>query len=296
MQQKRLFIHLGLHKTGTTSLQASIFPNIEDIAYLGRAAEGGFANDVFYDAIMKFCCEPSPKRVPALRAKCLEIWMYKPVQDYLLSDEWLSSDYDGFFFGKGASWQEKISRLMTLQDELDIYFFFTERNLVEHVLSLYDEFQRVEYGRKWQSCLKFAAESNEVLSLLFLREKLYNDVNEKNLLTLSFDDLKSNPEKFLGRISAFMDKDLCGLNIAHENKSEQHTLTLKSPLLLSSRRIVDQCVRFAPMQFRQSLRIIAKKIGLKLLSRTINREALGYEQVKMIEQALWRRAADRNKL
>ena len=35
----KLFIHVGLHKTGTTTLQRSIFPKLERVAYLGRGQQ-----------------------------------------------------------------------------------------------------------------------------------------------------------------------------------------------------------------------------------------------------------------
>ena len=36
MKKKKIFIHIGFPKTGTTYLQNNIFPNIKDAIYLGK--------------------------------------------------------------------------------------------------------------------------------------------------------------------------------------------------------------------------------------------------------------------
>lgn len=41
--QPRLFVHVGLHKTGTSYLQQSVFPHVDGLTYLGRPYSAGLS-------------------------------------------------------------------------------------------------------------------------------------------------------------------------------------------------------------------------------------------------------------
>ena len=113
----KIFLHLGLHKTATTSLQRSIYPHIPDYLYIGRTHPRSDKRYSLYRQITNYCfsIHEHEQQLSSIR-KNLEKTL--ATQSILLSDEWFTSDYSEQFRLNGITWQTKLERLGKIVNDL----------------------------------------------------------------------------------------------------------------------------------------------------------------------------------
>ena len=121
MAELRLFIHIGLHKTGTTFMQRSVFPHWEGVDYLGKPHGASY----------------------------LEKWLHRDSGNALLSNEQFSSAPVGAFLAEGgARWGEhratRLDRLAAVFPQAAI--LMGVRPHADWVLSLYSQY--LQFGGK----------------------------------------------------------------------------------------------------------------------------------------------------
>jgi len=108
---KDIYIHIGMHKTGTTYLQTQVFPHWPDVYF------------VRYALLRNFASYPSEKKI-------------------LISDELLSGSYRNSFLNKKSTWREErilcLHNLAKLFPEAHILICF--RKHFDMILSLYKQY------------------------------------------------------------------------------------------------------------------------------------------------------------
>ena len=201
------FLHVGLHKTATTSLQAALFPNISGVNYIGRYAEGPICGDPLYYRIVKYTFSPN---LPTEKdQKFLKHIIFSRLQKeaLLLSDEWFTSDYDQLFGLKSCSWQEKMYRLGSLLRDVPVKVLVTTREPVEAVYSMYCEMKQEKQLKGCEGLFHYVVSDNSALAY---RKKYLEDLIwilfEKKPDYLDFNDIKQN--NYYGKLSDFFGIDV----------------------------------------------------------------------------------------
>jgi hypothetical protein len=191
----KIYIHIGFHKTGTTSLQVHVFPKLENIQYLGRFHKNHKYGEDLYLNILKYCC--ASKVDLDLRNKIVvDLSVILNHDDILISDEWLTSNYDGLFYGDGAQWTEKQTRLRGLLEDFDTQILLCTRRPIEAAYSLYCEFKQIPYGARYETFKDFCENSFDVLIYISGKEFILQLWGYERVTCIEYEQLKENPSEF----------------------------------------------------------------------------------------------------
>ena len=122
-----LFLHIGIHKTGTTLLQTHIFPKCQKILYLGRYHDNNKLNNEYFKTFNNL----SLKNLSYFEIRKLK----KIKRDILISNENILRpfSFDNNFF---------INNLDTLNDIFKLKILLTTRKVEELILSRFLHNQR----------------------------------------------------------------------------------------------------------------------------------------------------------
>ncbi|MGR5144711.1 hypothetical protein ACQKPX_23970 [Photobacterium sp. DNB23_23_1] len=218
-----IYVHIGLHKTATTSLQSSVFNAIEHKKFIGRNREGVSQSDILYKEIMSFCHSEKHIEETAIRLKEL---LNKSEKDLILSDEWLTSDYSEFCKYENISWQDKLKRLSSILPEDKYKILVTLREPLSLSYSQYCEFHKINIKDKYKTYTDYVLNANEsrVFDYVYLNEYLSNLYSDINYLT--FDSIKNG--KYKKTLQKFFSVTYIP-DIIHENKkSSSNTILIVS--------------------------------------------------------------------
>ncbi|MCG9711205.1 hypothetical protein L1D46_20865, partial [Pseudoalteromonas sp. Isolate3] len=158
--KNKLYIHIGLHKTATTSLQKFVFPRLPSFKFIGRNDLPLNNQNELYLELVKYCFskkQDKPKEVELRSALITELKANKVI----LSDEWFSADFDGFYKFEGASWQMKLDKLSRIINGLDYKLVVTLRDPFDGVFSQYSEFNQVGIESKYSTFKEYFYNSND---------------------------------------------------------------------------------------------------------------------------------------
>lgn len=257
-----IYVHLGLHKTATTSLQQSIFPFIEGLDYLGRNVEDTSQSSSIYKDIAYYCF--AKHEDPKLCKQILEQLRIHQGQDVLISEEWFTADYSGQFGFDGATWQEKLLRLSRLLADFEYLLFVTLRDPIDGLFSQYKEFCSVGLSDKYSSFVDYAYESND--SKVYQYPEFDNCLLQhfNNIHYFNFDDLKSGT--FLSQLEIFLSKKIV-TDLIHTNKRKTDTVQILNPSPIRV-KFLDFVRRKTPDEFRK--KITKNRIYLYLRTRIVN--------------------------
>jgi hypothetical protein len=212
---RTLYLHLGLHKTGTTSLQTGIFPCVKNAKFISR--EFRKKDDLYYK-IAKACFQSKKCKSSIYEAK-KALFEELECTDLILSEEWFTSDYSFLYGFNGAAWQEKIKRLGELTQGAKIKVLITVRHPADAVFSYYSEFMRhAKARRKWPNFLVFA-KSNHALAYdhASLHQVLRHYLCEE-VTYAKFEILLSSPNQFYYDLFSWLDRSgQCFSPSVHEN-------------------------------------------------------------------------------
>lgn len=184
-----IYVHIGLHKTATTALQNSFFPNLDRIKFLGRVIEGEQHSNRFYKQLCKYCFDENSDLNFEKKLKALLEERIDEFGSILISEEWFTSDYSGFYKFKGATWQVKLAKLARVLNDFDSKVLITIRNPEDVIYSQYLEFKTVGVNSLYTSFEDYLKYSND--SLVYDYPKLQNHLNGlfKKIVFISFDSL-----------------------------------------------------------------------------------------------------------
>lgn len=248
-----IYLHIGLHKTATTSLQTTLFPYLKDINYLGRGKDNG--NEQLYEDISEYCFSKSDNelRKVALRQELLKI-----DENILLSDEWFTSDYSGRFLFEGCTWQEKIRRLSELVQGLECKVLLSLRAPVEGLYSQYCEFLTVGIGKTYPN-FKNYINSNDAKAYNY--HELDRIINDQfgNVTYLHFEHIMNG--NYQAILSGFFDIE----EIPRVEKKNSRNQTSKSIELKENSVILLKLMHILPPIIKITLKKITWVRRLKLL-------------------------------
>ncbi|WP_148255584.1 hypothetical protein [Aidingimonas lacisalsi] len=187
----KVYLHLGLHKTATTSMQQYVFPFVEGVNFLGREVIDLKDNSSLYKKIAYYCFS---KEENIKLKKEIGTALENTLNDssILISDEWFTADYSGFFAFDGAHWQMKIARLSELLEGADCQVILTIRHPFEGLYSQYCEFLSVGIDELYPTFRSYAEFSNDANAYHY--EYLFKSIkrNFENLSIVTFDELKDS--------------------------------------------------------------------------------------------------------
>lgn len=238
-------MHLGLHKTATTSLQKYIFPNIPEIKFLGRSTEQLLTQHPSYIRLAEYCfSDIEDRHTEGLIKEDLQKHLRR--SSVIISDEWFTADFDGFYKFSGAHWQLKVLKLSRIIAQLNYEILITLRDPYEGSFSQYTEFNQVGIEKKYPSFYKYILESNDSLvykydSFSSHIESVFNRVNY-----LRYEDVISNPELFSEIFSV-----KCKLNMYNSNRKKKVTdgiYVKKKSIIISS------IIRMLPQKFINNIK------------------------------------------
>lgn len=261
-------VHVGLHKTATTSLQKDIYPFINEYKFIGRRVSRLEDQDELYLKIAKFCfsreylgssCEAE---LNSLIGENLE------KNHLLMSDEWLTADYSALFGLKGATWQEKIDRLSRLLAGVDHKVLVSLRNPIDGIFSQYCEFTTVGVDDAYPSFEEYVLRSNDSAAYhypdldAFLKEK-FNFVDY-----ITFDDIRSDDD--LSKL-----KSLLGTKsmpkLGHHNQKTKSKIGVQ---VEAHNRLIVNLLKITP----RPLKTILKKVSLIVFLRNSVVDFFSYEK------------------
>lgn len=194
----KVIVHIGLHKTATTTMQEQVFPNLKGVVFLGRRRSSN-TKDGIYSELVRYCFKKQED--VQLKGRVVDgLKEYAKFSDVIISDEWFTSDYDGVYFWSGASWQVKLERLSKVLNVLDSTVLISIRNPVDAVYSYYLEMlgtPNFSFGSFEEFC-----DSNTVKAYDYAYlERVLKKVGLKDLVWARYEHLSKDSDVFL--------RDLC---------------------------------------------------------------------------------------
>lgn len=187
-EMSQIFIHIGLHRTGTTFLQKHVFPKIEGIAYYGRYNPYHVQNYVLAVDV-------------------------KANDKILISDEGLTT-YPYFNYPETTVFIVT-ERLKKLFPHAKIIVVFRDKK--EWKKSLYDVYVRMAKGNlsrsEWEQKI-FNSKNFEFGEFKQFLKTIFDDV-----LVLWYKDFKKNPQVFVEQICNFMGVSTPNFDNIYENQS-----------------------------------------------------------------------------
>lgn len=200
-----IYLHIGLHKTATTSLQYHIFPNLSGISFLGRGKGGVKGSQNLYIALSKYVHSPIIDSVEedTLRKAFLEV--EKSTPNLLISDEWFTADYSEFYGFDGCPWQEKLAKLSRVFSDFAVKLLVTLRRPFEALYSQYCEFCGVGIANKYPEFVSYLRESNDakVFQLDWFDDLVRKCFQKSELVYLDFALIVNN--EFEATLQGFFD-------------------------------------------------------------------------------------------
>lgn len=135
----RAFLHIGYHKTATTSLQDHFFTTLDHIKFIGKCSAWQTGSRQLHSNIISTVCNMSETkytdRTTTLRSQITE---YSAGKDIILSDELILGDSLDFM-GGSTPLKVRIRRLNELFHEFEIHFIITCRYQPDAIHSLYTQ-------------------------------------------------------------------------------------------------------------------------------------------------------------
>ncbi len=204
----KIYVHIGLQKTGTTTLQSDIFPKLKTVGFSGRTArEFGGSSKIYYQ-LCEYCF--APKADTALLLKLVAgIGEALKTKELLISEEWFSSDYDGFYYGSGCCWQEKLKRLGVVLRGLNAVVLISERDVSSALFSIYCQNMQRAKAMNYGSFSNFYRSVNDAKAY---RNKYLKSVIETNITcrieSLPFDMLKKDSQGYMALLSGIFSESI----------------------------------------------------------------------------------------
>lgn len=196
-------VHIGFHKTATTSLQEDVYPYIGEYEFVGRCGGSLKNQDELYLRIAEFCF--SSDDIDPVRESEVKNLVLKRLDKskLLLSEEWLTADYSGLFGFKGATWQTKLDRLSRLLTGVEHKILVSLRDPVDGMFSQYCEFMTVGVDDYYPSFEGYALRSNDAKAYRYYDFHMFISERFSEVGYITFEHIKSdrnltNLKRFLG--------------------------------------------------------------------------------------------------
>ncbi len=213
---KEIFIHIGLHKTGTTFLQRKIFPNLNDFCLVHRERHANFPN--IGGAINQFLYADES----LYNSHDLKTIFESISEDKVI---WTSEDLCGRPMGFGGVVNRAVIAKRIKDNFPNAKIIIAIRGQEQIIYSTYNQYLKGENGvLSIQKSLKKGIYEPKGLyihlntfkyyELIKFYKSLFSDV-----LIIKYEDVSENPSKVIHQIEEFMNTsiDPHKLNLAREN-------------------------------------------------------------------------------
>lgn len=253
-----IYVHIGLHKTASTSLQASVFPNIDDLVFLGRVNLPFKLQEPLYRQMIKYCCDINGN-VDALviRDDLKQYGVLGAEKDLLVSDEWFTAAYS-YPYGFGCSWTEKVRRLSELLVGFDYKIMMVVRKPSDGLFSQYQEFMNVGIDEFYSTVSEYVLQSDDALAWDVRHCTDYLSQYLGNVSVFDFQDIVNDVSRSR-LLSIFFDRDVNVALVHYNSKAyDKNSVIRRRPSLIGF--LVDK----APERLHGALR---RFLNVKILSR-----------------------------
>lgn len=216
----KVFIHLGIHKTGSTYLQKKVFPQISDIQFIPRKKLLDFKNYILNSDDLYFDSNE------ALNLFLKEIDS-NGNEKVLISDE----EFYGHPFMGGQNRTRNLHRLHWVFKQFNPKFIIVFREQKSLIDSLYLQFIKTGGYVHKDHFLKSNRYPLIVSTKFFVFDKYIEDLNLKcsknNILTLFYEDFRLDKKGFIDQLLKFV-----GSRSYEPNSSEEIINSSLSPYFL----------------------------------------------------------------
>ncbi|MDA9983289.1 hypothetical protein N9H39_11330 [Gammaproteobacteria bacterium] len=212
-----LFLHLGMHKTATTSLQISVFPQIKDSIFIGRKPlESMHDQHHLYLQIADYCFKKEDQDPRAIKE---ELQNLLKTNNVILSDEWFTADFSMQTHFNGRPWQERLQQLYAIVEGLPFKILFTIRAPDKALHSLFCEYNEHDIDLPYSTAESFALESNDSKAFDFPNlQKLATEIFEQIPDFLCYEDLIEKPAAFNKKFQEWLETAE-SVDISHANQA-----------------------------------------------------------------------------
>jgi len=187
-----IFIHIGYHKTGTTFLQANVFPNLglnfirsPDVAYI--AESNNFQPEKFIEILQSNNSDFQPRKT-------------------IISQEVLSGR------AAGTVWDETLIADRLHQTFPKAKILIVIRNQFDYIFSLY-AMRVIHRGRESQNLSRYLDKRfypalKEKLDYSRLITKYHQLFGKEQVQVLLYEELNTNPDLFIDKVLDFIGVDI----------------------------------------------------------------------------------------
>jgi hypothetical protein len=204
-----VFIHVGLHKTGSTFLQSEVFNKMSDIESIN------FFNKDFLQKEFEYIQSSNPIYFDKKKIKNLENFFKEKTNNFLISSEQFSGNFNFQITGTGTQFFNNMKMLKDIFPKIKIIIIF--RNQLDLLISHYKDEVVNGLTLDFEEWLRLRIKFNslnflnynktlEFLWLLFGRENVIFDLYEN----IFYDSTKM--KNFLDKISSSYDFNQINFN------------------------------------------------------------------------------------
>lgn len=217
-QHRPILLHIGLHKTATTSMQQHIFPMLNKWSYVSRD-----------DLLTHESLGCIYKYMMGMVDKLEGVDKIPSDVPFLISDEWLLSSYDPLKRNRSMLWLQKLTRIADFVSSYPgkVLIVITTRAPTEALWSYYLELKR-EY--KELSRISFTEFANSECAKVYNPFLLQQEFLKYNIVPIFIDFDKKEVFRFQCAWEAVLAEKIPAIPHANANKSISYKAYIKSPL------------------------------------------------------------------
>lgn len=250
---KKIYLHVGLPKTATTSLQQHVFQNLDskDYRYLGTMQPRSLNTDVLFRDI---CGYVEAKHPPYSTRDSIKVTIGRELsaRSVVISEEMFTVD-------TGLCWQDKLERLHELFSGFKVDVLVTIREPSKAAFSLYIELWRQLHSRFGDFDGFLNSNQAKLYDYEYLLKSLYRFFDMSAVQVLPFETLGDN-RIFIQSIETFLGTHLQIDRLPRENdtkKRKGHRVYIKP---LSATELLNLKIQQEPTAL--------KRLALRILRRT----------------------------
>lgn len=213
----KVIIHIGYHKTATTSMQDDIFEKQKGINYLGKSSKWyGCDRGLHQDFVKAVCSDDEETFSNQYQYLKNRIDAFAKNKDFLISDELLLGDSRDFMGGNVAL-SDRLDRISKLLSAYDIEVLLTLREYKTCLHSLYVQKYPYINGRDFSNFCKDPSVLNlyYYFSIYSMLKKRFREVH-----LLSFEALNKDEDFFKEELSGILGVDIKSLKVSNKNQKK----------------------------------------------------------------------------
>ena len=244
---KKLYINLGLPKTGSTNFQNNFYPLLKNINYLGKSYKKYQKSIKDLSSYIEAKDNYSQDKIEKLKKDFLE--SLSSNTNLISIEDWVTPYQFDQKLKKIAviPYQLKLKILISFLDSLEIEyeFFIIERRSINAHISFFIEIKHriekifgIEYSHISNFFFKYNSEDKDFKNIDFFFDTFSIKTLKKflpkgKLKIFKFSDLKENSDKFAKKVSDYLSADLDRKDVIKLRQKERITPKIKGLYFVS---------------------------------------------------------------